>query len=37
MTAAEGEAMTGVPARTDMRFRNGSRAIAYLGTLALQL
>jgi D-alanyl-D-alanine carboxypeptidase len=34
---AEGESMTGVPARTDMRFRNGAVAISYLGTLALQL
>ena len=29
--------MTGVPATPDMRFRNGAVAIAYLGTLLLQL
>ena len=35
--AARGESMTGVPAIPDMHFRNGSVAIAYLGTLLLQL
>ena len=35
--AARGESMTGVPATPDMHFRNGSVAIAYLGTLLLQL
>ena len=35
--AARGESMTGVPATQDMHFRNGSVAIAYLGTLLLQL
>lgn len=34
---AAGESMTGVPATTDMHFRNGAVAIAYLGTLLLQL
>ncbi|HVL21666.1 MAG TPA: serine hydrolase domain-containing protein [Amaricoccus sp.] len=34
---AAGETMTGVPAMPDMHFRNGSVAIAYLGTLLLQL
>ncbi len=34
---AWGESMTGVPATPDMRFRNGAVAIAYLGTLLLQL
>jgi D-alanyl-D-alanine carboxypeptidase len=37
VTAAAGESMSGVPARTDMRFRIGAVAISYLGTLALQL
>ena len=35
--AAWGETMTGVLATPDMRFRNGAVAIAYLGTLLLQL
>lgn len=34
---AWGESMTGVPATPDMHFRNGSIAIAYLGTVFLQL
>jgi CubicO group peptidase (beta-lactamase class C family) len=34
---AFGESMTGVPATTDMRFRNGSVAIGYLANLLLQL
>ena len=34
---AWGESMTGVPATPDMHFRNGAVAIAYLGTLLLQL
>ncbi|MFO1142910.1 MAG: serine hydrolase domain-containing protein [Amaricoccus sp.] len=34
---AAGESMTGVPATPDMRFRSGAVAIAYLGTLLLQL
>ena len=34
---AWGERMTGVPATPDMHFRNGAVAIAYLGTLLLQL
>ncbi|MFO1208451.1 MAG: serine hydrolase domain-containing protein [Amaricoccus sp.] len=34
---AAGDSMTGVPATPDMRFRNGAVAIAYLGTLLLQL
>ena len=37
VTMALGESMTGVPATTDMHFRNGSVAIAYLTTLLLQL
>jgi len=37
VTRAYGQSMTGVPARTNMRFRNGSIAISYLGTLALRL
>lgn len=37
MTMAFGESMTGVPATTDMHFRNGSVAIAYLTTVLLQL
>lgn len=35
--AAWGESMTGVPATSDMHFRNGSVAIAYIGTVFLQL
>ena len=37
VTAAEGESMTGVPATTDMHFRNGAVAISYVSTLLLQL
>jgi len=32
---AFGESLTGVPATTDMRFRNGAIAFAYLGTLLM--
>jgi D-alanyl-D-alanine carboxypeptidase len=34
---ALGESMTGVPTTTDMHLRNGSIAIAYIGTVLLQL
>ncbi len=34
---AWGESMTGVPATADMHFRNGAVAIAYIGTVLLQL
>ena len=34
---AEGFSMTGVPASSDMKFRNGAVAIAYMGTVLLQL
>jgi D-alanyl-D-alanine carboxypeptidase len=34
---ASGESMTGVPATPDMHFRNGAVAIAYIGTVLLQL
>ena len=37
VTEALGESMTGVPATEDMHFRNGAVAIAYMGTLLLQL
>src|SRR5829696_3682142 len=37
VTAAEGESMTGVPATTDMHFRNGAVAISYVSTLLLRL
>jgi CubicO group peptidase (beta-lactamase class C family) len=37
LNQAWGESMTGVPATPDMHFRNGSIAIAYLGTLTLRL
>lgn len=37
ITEAFGRSMTGVPARTDMHFRIGAVAIAYLGSIALQL
>lgn len=37
ISRAFGESMTGVPATTDMRFRNGSVAIGYLATMLLQL
>jgi CubicO group peptidase (beta-lactamase class C family) len=36
-TGALGPSMTGVPARPDMRFRAGSVAITYMGTILLQL
>lgn len=36
-TGAVGPSMTGVPARPDMRFRAGSVAIAFMGTILLQL
>lgn len=34
---AVGESMTGVPAATDMHFRNGAVAISYVSTLLLEL
>lgn len=37
VTAAMGESMTGVPATTDMHFRNGAVAISYLSTLLLRM
>jgi CubicO group peptidase (beta-lactamase class C family) len=37
VTEALGESMTGVPATTDMHFRNGAVAIAYMSTLVLRL
>lgn len=37
VTRAVGESMTGVPARTDMHFRNGAVAISYVSTLLLRL
>lgn len=37
ITRAFGESMTGVPATTDMHFRNGAVAIAYVSTLLLKL
>jgi CubicO group peptidase (beta-lactamase class C family) len=37
VTAALGESMTGVPATTDMHFRNGAVAIFYMSTLLLRL
>jgi CubicO group peptidase (beta-lactamase class C family) len=37
LTEAFGESMTGVPATTDMHFRNGAVAISYLATLLLIL
>ena len=37
VTAALGESMTGVPATTEMHFRNGAVAIAYMSTLLLRL
>jgi CubicO group peptidase (beta-lactamase class C family) len=36
-TRAVGESMTGVPATTDMHFRNGAVAISYVSTLLLRL
>jgi CubicO group peptidase (beta-lactamase class C family) len=37
ITHAYGEAMAGVPATTEMHFRNGAVAISYLATLLLEL
>jgi CubicO group peptidase (beta-lactamase class C family) len=37
LTKAVGESMTGVPATTDMHFRNGAVAISYVSTLLLRL
>ena len=37
VTAAFGESMAGVPATTDMHFRNGAVAIAFVSTLLLTL
>src|SRR5215212_8374099 len=37
VTEALGESMTGVPATTDMHFRNGAVAFTYMTTLLLQL
>jgi CubicO group peptidase (beta-lactamase class C family) len=37
LTRAFGESMTGVPATTDMHFRNGSVAIGYMANALLQL
>jgi CubicO group peptidase (beta-lactamase class C family) len=37
VTRAVGESMTGVPATTDMHFRNGAVAISYVATLLLLL
>ena len=37
VTAALGESMTGVPATTDMHFRNGAVAFFYVATLLLRL
>jgi CubicO group peptidase (beta-lactamase class C family) len=37
ITEAFGDSMTGVPATTDMHFRNGAVAISYVATLLLQL
>lgn len=37
VTAAFGESMTGVPATTEMHFRNGAVAISYVSTLLLTL
>src|SRR5215207_8241308 len=37
VTAALGDSMTGVPATTDMHFRNGAVAIFYVATLLLRL
>ncbi len=36
VTAAMGESLTGVPATTEMRFRNGAVAISYMSTLLLR-
>jgi CubicO group peptidase (beta-lactamase class C family) len=37
VTRAVGESMTGVPATTDVHFRNGAVAISYVSTLLLRL
>lgn len=37
VTQAVGESMTGIPATTDMHFRNGAVAISYVSTLLLEL
>jgi CubicO group peptidase (beta-lactamase class C family) len=37
VTTALGESMSGVPAATDMHFRNGAVAIAYVATVLLRL
>ncbi|NMN97451.1 serine hydrolase domain-containing protein [Antrihabitans stalactiti] len=37
VTQALGDSMTGVPATTDMHFRNGAVAISYVSTVLLQL
>jgi CubicO group peptidase (beta-lactamase class C family) len=37
ITQAVGDSMTGVPATTDMHFRNGAVAISYVSTLLLKL
>ncbi len=37
LTQAIGDSMTGVPATTDMHFRNGAVAISYVSTLLLKL
>jgi CubicO group peptidase (beta-lactamase class C family) len=37
VTQAVGESITGVPATTDMHFRNGAVAISYVSTLLLKL
>jgi CubicO group peptidase (beta-lactamase class C family) len=37
VTAALGESMTGVPATTEMHFRNGAVAISYMSTFLLRL
>lgn len=37
VTKAYGESMAGVPATTDMHFRNGAVAISYMSTLLLRL
>lgn len=37
VTQAVGDSMTGVPATTDMRFRNGAVAISYVSSLLLKL
>src|ERR1700761_9267154 len=37
VTQAVGDSLTGVPATTDMHFRNGAVAISYVSTLLLKL